>query len=456
MLSMRLADAARALGAGLHGADVPFAGLATDSRRDVTGSLFVALKGPNHDGHDYLAQVAQAGAAGALVSRRVDGIDLPQLLVDDTLLALGRLAAFWRARCPARVVAVTGNAGKTTTREMVAAVLRSDGPVLATTGNLNNEIGVPLTLARLDAGHRYAVVEMGQGRPGDIAWLVEIARPDIALVTNVTGAHLANFGSLEAIADGKGEVYAKLAGDGVAIVNADDAFAPRWQAALPSCRVLTFGLADGADVRADDIHQRDDGSCRFTLRWAGHAVPVSLQIPGRHSVSNALAAAAVGVACGIDVVRIATSLAQVQPVGGRLRPRRLADGTRLIDDTYNANPGSMRAAIDTLAALGGTRVLVLGDMAELGPDAAQLHAGVAAHARVAGIEHLFVTGAHAGDYARGFGAATAVHADVETLVAALRPLLGAQVSVLVKGSRSARMERVVALLTGEAHAAVAH
>lgn len=456
MIAMTLHEAASAMGGVLRGRDADFVSVVTDTRKPVAGALFVALKGEKHDGHEHAAKALQAGAVAVVVARDDESFGVPRIVVDDTLLALGRLAGAWRARCTARVIAVTGNSGKTSTREFVAAVLREGGETLATQGNLNNEIGTPMTLLQLNEKHRFAVIEMGQGRPGDIAYLVGFTKPDVALVTNVTGAHLAGFGTLDAIADGKGEVYAQLPASGTAIINADDTYAARWRASLPACRVLTFGVQEDCDASASDIRAGDDGCAHFTLRIGGERHAVALRVPGLHNVSNALAAAAVGVACGIPPARIAAALATVTAVSGRLVVRTLADGTRLIDDTYNANPGSVKAAINTLVNFSGRRVLVLGHMAELGHDAAALHRDVGAHARAAGVDALLVTGDFSRDTATGFGQGAQVFGSVDALVLALRSMLGAQTTVLVKGSRSARMERVVAALTGEKDAALAH
>ncbi len=456
MLTMRLAEAASAIAGVLHGDDAALRGVSTDTRQDVAGTLFFALKGEHHDGHDHAAAALAAGAVGVVVSRNDPALGVPRIVVTDTRLALAHLAAAWRARNKATVIAITGNSGKTTTREFTAAVLRTAGATLATTGNLNNELGVPLTLLRLDAEHRFAVIEMGQGHPGDIRYLVDMARPDIAVVTNVTGAHLAGFGSLAAIAAGKGEVYSQLATQGLAIINADDPFADYWRAHLPVCRIATFGMAAGADVRAEAVSIGVDGCARFTLIANQQRTAVVLAVPGVHNVANALAAATVGIACGVACADIAAALAGVMPVAGRLVVRTLASGARLIDDTYNANPGSVNAAIHTLCAYPGRRLLVLGHMAELGPTAAALHREVGVHARSSGVDALFATGDFAAETVAGFGSDGRAFADIETLVAALQPKLADGVTVLVKGSRSARMERVVAALTGEKNAALAH
>lgn len=458
---MQLADAARAMDAVMHGLDAEFSAVATDSRQSIGGALFFALKGENHDGHDHVASARAAGAVAVVVSRDDASFGLPRLVVADTLVALGRLAAVWRAACPATVVAITGNSGKTTTRELTAAVLRRAGATLATQGNFNNEIGVPLTLFQLDQHHQFAVIEMGQGRPGDIAYLVDIAQPDVAVVTNITGAHLAGFGSMAAIAAGKAEVYDKLAANGLAIINADDQFAAYWRARLPPCRVMTFGMtpasvAQEADVRAEDVRLNAAGCVCFVLVTAAQRVDVALALPGVHNVSNALAAASIGLACGVGLADIAVALAGVVPVPGRLLVRVLADGTRLIDDTYNANPGSVRAAIVTLSSYVGRRILVLGDMAELGPTAALLHHEVGEHARASGVDALYAMGEFCRETVAGFGSNARVFGDIDALVLALRAELSADTTLLVKGSRSAGMERVVAALTGEKDAALAH
>lgn len=456
MMIMRLSEAAAAMQGSLRGTDATCSGVSTDTRKAVSGTLFFALKGANHDGHDHAAAALAAGAAAVVVSRDDASLGSPRIVVDDTLLALGRLAGAWRARCRATVIAITGNSGKTTTKELAAAVLRTAGHTLATVGNLNNEIGVPLTLLQLDATHRYAVVEMGQGRGGDIDYLVGFTRPDIALVTNVTGAHLAGFASLDAIAAGKGEVYSRLSPQGIAVINRDDHYAGFWQANLPPCLVMTYAAAHEADVRAEDVAVAGDGCARFTLVAGERRVPVMLAVPGVHNVSNALAAASIGLACGVPLADIARALASVQAMAGRLVVRELPGGARLVDDTYNANPGSVKAAIGTLCAYPGRRLLVLGHMAELGPTAGALHRDVGAFARQAGVERLFATGECAADTVAGFGAGAQVFADIDLLVHALRPELAAGVTVLVKGSRSARMERVVAALTGDTDAALAH
>lgn len=453
---MSLADAALAMRGVLHGADASFSAVTTDSRRVSAGSLFFALSGVHHDGHEYVQAARAAGAVAAVVCREEAAAGGPSIVVDDVQLALGRLAHTWRMQLPVTVVAITGNSGKTTTKELTAAVLRTAAPTLATPGNYNNEIGMPLTLLQLDEDHRYAVIEMGQGQPGDIAYLARIARPSVALVTNVTGAHLGGFGSMEAIAAGKAEVYASLDSDGVAIVNLDDRFSGYWLDCLPACGRVTFGTAAAADVRAEAISVGDDGCARFELVSGGARVAVALGIPGIHNVSNALAAVAVGTVCGIPAEDIAKALATVRPVGGRMAVRELSGGIRLVDDTYNANPGSVRAAVDTLCAWRGRRVLVLGEMAELGAAAAELHREIGEYACRKGVDALFVTGSHASDVVAGFGDRASAFATVDELVKALQAEVAEGVTILVKGSRSARMERVVAAITGEQDAALAH
>ena len=421
--------------------EAAFAGVATDSRALEAGNLFVALQGPNHDGHDHVADAAAAGAAAAVVSHPVD-VDLPQLVVPDTLTALGELARQWRIACGVPVVGITGSNGKTTVKEMTAAILGQSGPTLATRGNLNNLIGVPLTLLRLTPEHRFAVIEMGANHAGEIARLAAIAGPRVGVVTNAGAAHLEGFGSLEGVARAKGELFQALPAEGIAVINADDAFASLWQG-LAAGRVLTFGLGD-ADVTAD--WEGDAAGSRLLLQTPSGDAPVDLATPGRHNVLNALAATATALAAGAELAAVKAGLEAVRPVAGRLATRRGRHGARLLDDSYNANPGSLQAGLDVLASCAGRRLLALGDMAELGGDerAEHVHAGEAA--RTAGVEGLFATGELSRLAAEAFGAGGRHFAGVDQLIAALEPELAPEVTLLVKGSRSARMERVVEAL----------
>lgn len=439
-IRVRLTQAAAWLGAERNGADVEFHGVSTDTRALAPGVLFIALRGPRFDGHDYAAAASAAGAVALLVEHAVDS-PLPQLIVRDTRLALGRLAAAWRLHCNTPLAAITGSNGKTTVKEMSRAILAQTGAVLATEGNLNNDIGVPLTLLRLTPQQRHAVIEMGANNPGEIAYLSDLAQPDAAVITNAGPAHLAGFGSLEGVARAKGEIYSGLRENGVAVINADDPFADLWRGMAGTQRQLCFGMAPEAIVTAR--WQAEDGGSRLWLQTPAGEAELLLPLPGRHNVMNALAASALALALEVELSAICRGLEGMQGVAGRLAPRRAFNGARLIDDSYNANPASMRAAIDVLAAYPAPRILVLGDMGELGDAALQLHRETGAYARAAGIDAMYVTGPLSMATAEGFGSGAEHFEDCAALAAALRPLLTAAATVLVKGSRSARMERVV-------------
>jgi UDP-N-acetylmuramoyl-tripeptide--D-alanyl-D-alanine ligase len=430
----------------LLGADAEVAGVAIDTRKIAPGDLFAAFKGEHVDGHDYLAQAAAAGAAGALVARKVDS-PLPQVLVHDVEAALGDLASAVRAQRHARVIGITGSNGKTTVKTLTASILSLHGRTHVSAGSFNNEIGLPLTLLSMPADAEYAVLEMGAGKPGDIAYLAAIARPDIGLVNIIAPAHLERMGSIEGVAETKGALYQALPADGVAIINADDAFAGFFMALAGTRRVLRFGLANAAEVGAEIIEQRADGS-RFRLRMPQGDAEVNLALPGRHNVANALAAAAIALALEVPLPTIVAGLEQARAVAGRLRRVAMPGGWTLIDDSYNANPSSMAAGIATLALAGGERWLAIGDMAELGDDARALHAGVGAQARAAGIEHLLAVGPLSAAAVEAFGAGGEHFADQAALIAALRRGLRAGASCLVKGSHSAGMDRVVQALEG--------
>lgn len=435
----------------LLGSDVEVTGVAIDTRKLKPGDLFVAIKGERADGHDYLAEAAARGAVAALVTRKVDH-PLPQLLVDSTELALGDLASAVRAQRNVRVVGITGSNGKTTVKTLVASILSRHGRTHVSAGNFNNELGLPLSLLAMPRDTEYAVFEMGAGKPGDIAYLAAIARPDIGLITLIAPAHLERMGSIEGVAETKGALYQALPADGIAIINADDAFASFFTGLAGARRVLRFGLDQPADVGADVIEQRVDGS-RFVLSTPQGDAEVALPLPGRHNIANALAATAVALALEVPLATIVAGLEQVSGVAGRLRREVVAGGWTLIDDSYNANPSSMAAAIDTLLLAGGERWLVLGDMAELGPDARALHAGIGERARERGVERLFAVGPLGAATVEAFGAGGEHFDDKPALIAALQAQLHAGVTCLVKGSRSAGMEQVVAALGGHPTAA---
>lgn len=435
----------------LLGSDVQLGGVAIDTRRLRPGDLFVAIKGERVDGHDYLAEAAARGAVAALVTRKVDSA-LPQVLVGDAALALGDLASAVRAQRNVRVVGITGSNGKTTVKTLVAAILSRHGRTHVSAGNYNNELGLPLTLLAMPQDTEFAVLEMGAGKPGDIAYLAAIARPDIGLVTLIAPAHLARMGSLEGVAETKGAMYQALPADGVAIINADDAFARFFGGLAGTRKVLRFGLEHPADVGADIIEQRVDGS-RFVLSTPVGDAEVSLPLPGRHNIANALAAAAVTLALEVPLATIVAGLEQAAGVAGRLRREAMEGSWILIDDSYNANPSSMAAAIDTLRLAGGERWLVLGDMAELGEQARALHADVGRYAAERGIDRLFAVGALGVATVEAFGARGEHFEDKALLVAALRAQLHPGVTCLIKGSRSAGMEQVAIALGKPPHGA---
>ena len=445
MMAMTLSRAAGILGAESIDGGVDFNGLSTDTRKMPSGSLFVALQGENFDGHDFLQQASDCGAAAAAVSRPVEA-PLPVLRVKDTRLALGQLAAHWRSGFSLPLVGVTGSNGKTTVKEMVASILSRRGETLVTRGNLNTDIGLPLTLSRLGAEHRYAVIEMGANHPGEIAYLTQVARPTIALVTNAGPAHLEGFGDLRGVARAKGEIFSGLDEEGVAVINADDAFADLWRDLAGPRRIIDFGLCDRAAVRAQ--WRGEVTGSRLHLYTPQGEIELRLGLPGQHNVVNALAACAASLAAGASLEDIRTGLESLDPVRGRLNIYHPADGVTVIDDTYNANPNSLQAALDVLAMTGGEKWLVLGDMGELGPRARQLHQQVAAQAEGAGVSRVYGLGELARETVRAFGKEAQWYESMDDMLHGLQSDLGAGVSVLVKGSRLMKMERAVFALCG--------
>jgi len=451
---MDLHGAARAAGGVAEGGRVAFSGVTTDSRAVNPGELFVALVGENHDGHDFVAQAIGRGAVAALVSRRVGAAgEVPQVVVEDTRRGLGRLAAAWRQRFALPVLALTGSNGKTTVKEMLASILAAHcggrDAVLATEGNLNNDIGLPLMLLRLRERHRYGVLEMGMNHAGEIDYLTRLAAPGVALVNNAQRAHVGLLGTVEAIARAKGEIYAGLRTGGVALVNEDDAFAGTWKALNAGRRVVTFGFSDAADVRG----RLGDGQLRLVT--PGDAFAVTLRVPGEHNAMNAIAACAAAFALEVPPGAIQAGLAAYAGTPGRLERRHAEGGSLVIDDTYNANPDSMKAAIRVLAAQAGRRVLVMGDMGELGDAAPQLHAEVGAFAKESGVEALLATGPLSRHAVKAFGDGARHLEGIEAVIAAARAESLAGATVLVKGSRAMRMERVADALApgGSGHAA---
>ncbi|MCD0492449.1 UDP-N-acetylmuramoyl-tripeptide--D-alanyl-D-alanine ligase [Chromobacterium violaceum] len=441
---MTLSQAARFAQGRLVGTDGEVSRVITDSRLAQPGDLFVALKGERFDAHDFVAEVVARGAA-ALVR---DGFELAGASLiqagDDTRLALGRLAAGWRETQPAIRIGVTGSNGKTTVKEMLAAILRAHAgadAVLATAGNFNNDIGLPLTLLQLKPQHRYAVIEMGMNHHGELRYLTGLTRPRVALVNNAMRAHFGHFGSTEDVARAKAEIFEGLIDGGVAVVNADDANLPLFRAAAGSHRQLSFGLGL-ADVSARDLALSALDS-RFTLVSPAGQLAVSLPAPGEHNVRNALAAAAAALALDVPLAAIAEGLSAFAGAKGRLQIKQSPRGLTVIDDSYNANPDSMKAGIDVLAGLPGPRCFVMGDIGELGEAAPALHAEVGEHARLRGIEQLFALGEASRRAVQAFGGAGQGFDSIDELLECLDSRLASGTAVLVKGSRFMRMERVV-------------
>ena len=452
---MRLQDIAQLVGAdppALSVAGLLLSGVSTDSRSVNAGELFIALNGLTFDGHAFVAAAAQRGAAAALVSRLVAEVSIPQILVADTRLALGRLAQGWRRRFAIPVLALTGSNGKTTVKEMLRAILSAHlgnpDAVLATEGNLNNDIGVPQMMLRLNAKHQLAIFELGMNHLGEIAYLTSIVEPDVALVIMAGTAHIGELGSREAIALAKGEIYTALKADGVAVVNMHDRFGVYWKGLAADRQVIGFGVSAEDEVRGK-FDPESAGA--LTIAWQDHEIKVQLAVLGNHNQRNALAAAAGACALGVPMAAIKAGLEAFHGVAGRLQSYRGHNSATIIDDTYNANPDSVKAAIAVLAKLSSPRILVLGDMGELGDNAAAMHANVGTIARDAGIDSFCATGDLMREAVRAFGKGAEHFQEIDLLVNAIKPRLAANTHVLVKGSRFMKMERVVAQLVPNYH-----
>jgi len=448
-MNRTLAAFARTCGGELIGADRSFSGVSTDTRTLKPGELFVALRGPRFNANDFIAAAETAGAAGAVVDTRV-GRALAQVLVGDTQEALTTSSAAWRAQFTLPVVGVAGSNGKTTVKEMTAVILARAGATLATRSSLNNHIGVPLTLHRLDATHRFAVIEIGTNHPGEVAMLCKLARPTVGLITNAGAEHLEGFGSIEGAARAEGEMIADLDAAHTAVLNADDEFAPLWRG-MTRARVVTFGLAGSADFSASDIHTVIDAGgfvTRFKLRAPQGTTPIELHLGGQHNVANALCAAAAACAAGASLDDVRLGLATMRPVPGRLQFKTAPSGAWIVDDSYNANPSSMKAGIEVLANVDARRWLVMGDMGELGDHGVESHGEIGRFARNHRIDRLFATGKLSALAVEAFGSGGEWFSDTETMARAVNAELTREVCVLVKGSRSNRLERVVEALTG--------
>jgi len=450
-LNWLLSQAAQSIGARMVGADVALTGVSTDTRAVGAGQLFIALRGARFDAHDFLEQAVASGAAALLVA---DESKLPAgvsaLIVDDTLLALGRLATVWRAQFTLPLIAVTGSNGKTTTKEMIAAILKAEfgDAVLATRGNLNNDIGLPLTLLGLNATHRAAVIEMGMNHPGEIAYLVPIGAPTVAVVTNAQRAHLEGMGDLDEVAREKGSIFTGMPANGVAVINADDAYADTWREMAGAHRVRSFGIDQAADVHGK-VRQHGLETGLHLTAPEGEA-EIRLAIPGRHNARNAVAAASACLAAGVPLNSVVKGLESFVGIKGRLQRRAGLKGAEILDDTYNANPDSVRAGIDVLASTIGRKLLVLGDMGEIGEASGQYHDEIGGYAKSQGIDRLYALGDAAQQAVRNFGEGAKHFCNVEKLIAAVDKELGPETTVLVKGSRFMKMERVADALAAVA------
>jgi UDP-N-acetylmuramoyl-tripeptide--D-alanyl-D-alanine ligase len=433
----------------LVGADRAFTSVSTDTRTIKPGALFVALSGPSFDGHDFVATAAQNGAAAALVAKQLP-VDIPQIVVADPLAALSVFAREWRRQFPIPVVGVTGSNGKTTTKELIGSILSQRGPTLVTKGNLNNHIGVPLTLLELTQEHRFAVIEMGANHLGEIAHLASLAEPTVGIVTNAGAAHLEGFGSLDGVASGKGEMFQALPFEGVAVINADDKYAWQWRDMSAADRILTFGFEQPADFMAHKVREVNSPSgfrIDFELVTPDGTLPATIPLAGLHNLRNALGAAAAACASGTSIEQIVKGLAAMKTVAGRLELKPAINGAFIVDDSYNANPSSLKAGLDAMKSFAGSRWLVLGEMKELGDASNELHAEVGRYARQAGIERLLAIGEGSRFSVEAFGPGGRWFADIDALIREAKSSLTSGVAVLIKGSRANRLERVSAALS---------
>jgi UDP-N-acetylmuramoyl-tripeptide--D-alanyl-D-alanine ligase len=447
-MELNLTEIARHLLAQLIGNDVAISVVSIDTRTLQIGDLYIAINGKNFDGHDFILKAELAGAAALMVDHLVD-TDLPQIIVADTRIGLAELARLWRQKSQAQIVAVTGSNGKTTVKEMLAAILSVNAQVLATKGNLNNDIGVPLTLLKLNNSHRYAVIEMGANHAGEIEFSSRYALPDVAIINNVGAAHLEGFGSLEGVAQAKGEIISGLSPQGTAVLNKDDDFYPLWQELAESRKIISFGFATDADVSATDINSRIENNqfvTSFNLITAQQNISISLKLAGQHNVKNALAATAACLAVGIELEQIKQGLETLLPVTGRLQPWIGRLGNIIIDDSYNANPASLKVALEVLSQCTGEKWLILGAFGELGEDSINIHREMGELIKSFGVKHLFAVGENARYSVESFGAGAEFFSSQDELIARLKLQLTGSETLLIKGSRAQRMENVAASL----------
>ena len=440
---MMLADIAALFNVEKRIVDAEITGVSTDSRSIEKGNLFVALKGENFDGHDYLEAVEEKGAVAAIVDRDVP-LGIPTINVKDTLMALGEMAAWWRQQLQLQVVGLTGSNGKTTVKDMLSSILSEVGAVASTRGNFNNDIGLPLTLLQMKPEHEFAVIEMGANHAGEIAYLTNITRPDVAILNNAGAAHLEGFGSLQGVAEAKGEIFSGLGRDGVAVINIDDHYADYWISLCDNHKKIFFGFSTAADVTTTTLAEGYSGC--FVLATPEDETEVCLKVLGIHNLKNALAASAAAIALGVNNNVIKKGLEKFSGVKGRLQLNSAANDSVVIDDSYNANPTSMKAAIDVLSQQQKPSLLVIGDMGELGDDAGKLHAEIGEYAKEKKINLLMTLGELSKQAAKSFGENAKAYEEKQTLISDVNKKLEEGIAVLVKGSRSMRMEEVVAAL----------
>ncbi len=451
--TMTLDNLARQLDGELLGKDASFQELSTDTRSLTSGQAYLALVGEHFNGNEFVSQAQARGAVAAIVSE-TQPADLPQLLVANTHDALARIARENRLRSNAKVVALTGSQGKTSVKEMLAAIFSDAAETLATLANLNNTIGVPLTLLRLESKHRFAVIEMGANRAGEIAFSVASALPDVVLITGASAAHIEGFGSLQGIVTAKGEILESFHGRGTAVLNADDAHVEQWITRAGDHNVVLFSYANDngrSSYYAQQVVFGGDGRVAFDLHTPLGVASIKLKMLGRHNIVNAVAAAAAAIEAGATLENVRAGLSLIEPVPGRMAPLTGYKDSLLIDDSYNASPGSFFAAIDVLVSCRGKKVLVMGDMRELGAESATSHQAVGDYAREAGVELLLAVGEESRQTIAAFGPQGLWFADQQQLIDACRELANDQVTFLVKGSRGARMDIVASALGNGGH-----
>ncbi len=450
-MELQLAEIAALLQAEYNGDEGVVNSISIDTRTLKAGALYIAIKGERFDGHDFVKQAEQAGASALLVEKKLVS-ELPQLLVEDTRLALAEIAGVWRDSMPVKVVGVTGSNGKTTVKELMATILSVADGTLFTQGNLNNDIGVPLTLLRLQLEHRYAVIEMGANHLGEIAYTSAYAKPDVAVINNVGAAHIEGFGDLQGVARTKGEMIANVPEDGAVVLNRDDAFFEYWLGLAGQRKVVSFGLHEQADVRAQQIDMKiEDGVfvTQFELCLDGQSHPMRLHLAGEHNVKNALAATAACLQLGIEIAQIRRGLSLMKPVAGRLQPLIGQQGEIIINDSYNANPSSMQAALQVLMQCPGEPWVAMGAFGELGVDSVAMHREMGELMKQMGVQRLWAVGEDAAETVVGFADGGRFFQSHEDLIAAMQAELTGQQTILIKGSRAQQMEKVSAALAAK-------